>query len=117
MISVTRGSASLTPDQRAGQEDRGQAKRHQVRQVANLVRGYALHLEDQERTDYRIEVTWSAEHRVWVADVPDLPYCSAHGATPHEAVAEVEWAALAWLDAAQRTGRPVPPPSAPAFRA
>jgi len=40
---------------------------------------------------YRIEVFWSAEDEVWIADVPDLPMCSAHGLTPHEAVAEVEY--------------------------
>jgi predicted RNase H-like HicB family nuclease len=27
---------------------------------------------------YRIEVTWSAEDQVWIANVPDLLYCSAH---------------------------------------
>jgi predicted RNase H-like HicB family nuclease len=54
---------------------------------------------------YRIEVFWSAEDEVWMADVPELPMCSAHGLTPHEAVAEVERAIEAWLDAARATGR------------
>lgn len=66
---------------------------------------------------YRIEVTWSAEDQVWIADVPDLPFCSAHGSSPHEAVSEVELAVEAWLEAAYRVGRPVPPPTAPAARA
>lgn len=66
---------------------------------------------------YRIEVVWDADDQTWVADVPDLPYCSAHGATPHEAVAEVEQALLAWIDAARVTGRSVPPPTASALRA
>ncbi|MGQ0717604.1 MAG: type II toxin-antitoxin system HicB family antitoxin [Pseudonocardiales bacterium] len=60
---------------------------------------------------YRIEVFWSAEDEVWIADVPDLLMCSAHGLTPHEAVAEVEQAIEAWLDAARATGRLVPKPS------
>ncbi|MCA1673095.1 MAG: type II toxin-antitoxin system HicB family antitoxin [Actinobacteria bacterium] len=60
---------------------------------------------------YRIEVFWSDEDEVWVADVPDLPMCSAHGLTPHEAVGEVEQAVEAWFDAARATGRPVPKPS------
>lgn len=60
---------------------------------------------------YRIEVFWSDEDEVWIADVPDLPRCSAHGAAPHEAVAEVEQAIAAWLEAAMATGRPVPSPS------
>ncbi|MGH3809273.1 MAG: type II toxin-antitoxin system HicB family antitoxin [Pseudonocardiaceae bacterium] len=47
--------------------------------------------------DYRIEVFWSDEDEVWIADVPNLPMCSAHGLAPHEAVAEVEQAIEAWL--------------------
>lgn len=61
---------------------------------------------------YRIEVSWSAEDDVWIAEVPDLPYCTAHGPNPHEAVAEVEVAMAAWLEAARSNGRPVPEPSA-----
>lgn len=68
-------------------------------------------------TGYPIEVHWSDEDDAWVADVPDLPYCSAHGPTPHDAVAEVESAAEAWIEAAQATGREVPSPSARAIRA
>jgi predicted RNase H-like HicB family nuclease len=60
---------------------------------------------------YRIEVFWSDEDEVWIADVPDFPLCSAHGLTPHGAVAEVEQAIEAWLDAARAPGRPVPKPS------
>lgn len=60
---------------------------------------------------YRIEVDWSAEDDAWIADVPDLPYCTAHGPTPDEAVAEVEVAMEAWLEAARSDGRPVPEPS------
>jgi predicted RNase H-like HicB family nuclease len=68
-------------------------------------------------TTYPIEVHWSQEDEVWIADVPDLPLCTAHGATPHEAVAEVETAIDAWLEAAQSTGRPIPRPSARAAHA
>ncbi|PZS40438.1 MAG: hypothetical protein DLM62_02900 [Pseudonocardiales bacterium] len=60
---------------------------------------------------FPIEVFWSDEDGVWIADAPDLPICSAHGQAPHEAVAEVELAIEAWLDAARATGRPIPKPS------
>jgi predicted RNase H-like HicB family nuclease len=66
---------------------------------------------------YRIEVSWSAEDQVWVADVPDLPFCTAHGPTPHDAVERVEEAAAAWLDVARATGRAVPAPSDSVLRA
>ena len=68
-------------------------------------------------TSYPIEVYWSAEDGAWIADVPDLAYCTAHGPTPHEAVAEVEDAVAAWLEAAAATGRPIPEPSLRAARA
>ena len=60
---------------------------------------------------YPINVFWSDEDQAWVADVPDLNYCSAVGDTSHEAVSEVEVAIKAWLEAARSTGRPIPPPS------
>jgi len=61
---------------------------------------------------YPINVFWSDEDGAWVADVPDLGYCSAVGDTPHEAVSEVEVAIEAWLEAARSTGRAIPSPSA-----
>ncbi len=59
---------------------------------------------------YHINVFWSDEDRCWIADVPDLEYCSAHGRTPAEAVAAIEAAVSAWLDAARQAGKPVPVP-------
>ena len=66
---------------------------------------------------YPISAFWSDEDGAWVADAPDLSFCSALGATPHEAVAEVEKALMAWLDAAAGSGRPWPAPSVPTRRA
>lgn len=65
---------------------------------------------------YPINVFWSDEDDAWVANVPDLTFCSALGDTPHEAVAEVEVAIQAWLEAARSAGRPVPAPSAHVVR-
>lgn len=66
---------------------------------------------------YPIDVFWSDEDAAWVADVPDLAYCSATGETPHEAVAEVEVAIEAWLEAARSSRRPIPSPSTRAMHA
>lgn len=66
---------------------------------------------------HSIEVFWSDEDQSWIADVPDLPFCTAHGPTPHEAVRQVEQAAEAWLEAAHKSGRPVPEPSPRTIRA
>jgi predicted RNase H-like HicB family nuclease len=59
---------------------------------------------------YHINVFWSDEDRCWIADVPDLKTCAAHGGTPEEAVAEVLVAMQAWLDVAHEHGQPAPEP-------
>ncbi len=64
---------------------------------------------------YPIEVFWSDEDGVWIADAPDLPMCCAHGPVPHEAVAEVEQAMRrGWTQRGPRVGqfrsRPAEPP-------
>jgi predicted RNase H-like HicB family nuclease len=60
--------------------------------------------------DYHINVFYSDEDECYVADIPDLKYCSAFGATPVEAVREVEKAKQAWLQVARDEGKPIPEP-------
>lgn len=62
-------------------------------------------------TDYHINIFYSREDRGYIADIPDLRACSAFGATPEEALAEVETAKTAWLAAARETGKRVRRPS------
>ena len=57
------------------------------------------------------------EGNTGTAGESDLPYCTAHGPTPHEALAEVELAAEGWLEAARASGRPIPEPSTRPLRA
>jgi predicted RNase H-like HicB family nuclease len=57
---------------------------------------------------FHINVFWSDADDAWIADVPDLEFCSAHGPTPVEAVREVEIAMEAWLQAAREAGKPIP---------
>ena len=57
---------------------------------------------------YTIIVFWSDEDGVWVADAPDLESCSAFGATPEQAVAELGVAMEAWLEVAREAGFPIP---------
>ena len=59
---------------------------------------------------YAIAVFWSDEDRCWIADVPDLEFCTAHGPTPEDAVREVRVAIEAWMAAAHEMGRPIPEP-------
>ncbi|MDQ1612325.1 MAG: hypothetical protein QOG00_2256 [Pyrinomonadaceae bacterium] len=60
--------------------------------------------------DYHINIFYSDEDGGYIADIPDLEYCSAFGATPGEALAQVEIAKSLWLEAARAEGKPVPPP-------
>lgn len=62
------------------------------------------------QTDYHINIFYSVEDEAYIADIPDLKYCSAHGDTPQEALAEVLIAKEAWLEAARDNGRPIPQP-------
>ena len=59
---------------------------------------------------YHINLFWSAEDDCWIADVPDLRPCSAHGDTPAEATAEAEIAIELWLETAKELGLPIPEP-------
>lgn len=60
--------------------------------------------------DYHINVFYSEEDEGYIADIPDLKFCSAFGETPEEAVREVEIAKAAWLEAARTAGKPIPEP-------
>ena len=57
---------------------------------------------------YHINVFWSEEDGLWIADVPDLKYCSSHGDTPEEAIANIQDAIEGWLETARETGLPIP---------
>jgi predicted RNase H-like HicB family nuclease len=61
--------------------------------------------------DYHINIFWSDEDGCYVADIPDLEACSALGATPREALDELEVARAAWIEAARAEGKPIPSPS------
>ncbi len=60
--------------------------------------------------DYHINIFYSEDDKGYIADVPDLEYCSAFGATQEEALAEVRIAMDAWLEVAKAESRPIPPP-------
>jgi len=65
---------------------------------------------------YPIEVFWSDEDEDHIATVPDLPGCTAWGATETDALREAHDAIVAWIEAATAAGRPVPEPMPPSCR-
>ena len=59
---------------------------------------------------YEIIIFWSDEDRVFIADVPELPGCMAHGVSHEEALRSAQDAIRLWIETAQEDGRVVPQP-------
>jgi len=59
---------------------------------------------------YEIIIYWSNEDNVFVADVPELPGCMAHGHTEELALSNVKDAMQLWIDTAKEFGEPIPEP-------
>lgn len=59
---------------------------------------------------YEVIIYWSAEDDAFVADVPELPGCMAHGPTQEDALGNAQDAVQLWIDTAREYGDPVPEP-------
>ena len=59
---------------------------------------------------YEIILYWSNEDKVFVAEVPELPGCMAHGKTPQKALTNVHQAIELWIDTAKEFGDSIPEP-------
>ena len=59
---------------------------------------------------YEIILYWSAEDSAFIAEVPELPGCMAHGDTQECALANIKEAMHLWVDTAREFGDPVPEP-------
>ncbi len=59
---------------------------------------------------YEIIIYWSEEDQVYIADVPELPGCMAHGKTHDEALANTKEPVQLWIDTAREFGDPIPKP-------
>lgn len=55
-----------------------------------------------------VVLTWSEVDGVFVAEVPELPGCMAHGDSREAALASVRDAIGLWIDTAREFGDPVP---------
>jgi predicted RNase H-like HicB family nuclease len=60
--------------------------------------------------NYEVVIYWSEEDDVFVAEVPELPGCAAHGDSHEAALASVKEAMQLWIDTAREFGDPVPKP-------
>lgn len=60
--------------------------------------------------DYHINIFYSDEDKGYIADIPDLKFCSAFGQTQSEALKEVLIAKEAWLETAKKNNQKIPKP-------
>jgi predicted RNase H-like HicB family nuclease len=65
--------------------------------------------------NYPIVIFWSEDDNACIADVPDLRYCSAHGATPEEALRAILIGRRLWLETPREVGVELPDPTESAF--
>lgn len=59
---------------------------------------------------YEVIIYWNNEDQVFVAEVPELPGCMAHGDSQQAALANAGDAIQLWIDTAKEFGQPVPEP-------
>ena len=59
---------------------------------------------------YEIIMYWSDEDDAFVAEVPELPGCAAHGDTQEMALAEIKLAMELWIETAREFGDVIPEP-------
>lgn len=59
---------------------------------------------------YEVIIYWSEEDQAFIAEVPELAGCAAHGSAPEIALAEAQRAIDLWLDTAREFGDPIPVP-------
>lgn len=59
---------------------------------------------------YEIIIYWSDEDQVYVAEVPELSGCMAHGKSQREALSNVRDAVALWVKTAKEFGDPIPEP-------
>ena len=61
--------------------------------------------------DYQILIYYSNEDECYVASIPDLEGCMAHGDTAEDAAKEIQIAGKMWLESVRRHGGMIPEPT------
>jgi predicted RNase H-like HicB family nuclease len=60
--------------------------------------------------DHHINIFYSEQDQVYIADIPDFEMCSAFGDTPEEALSQVLLAKAAIIEVMHEKGQPIPAP-------
>jgi len=59
---------------------------------------------------YEVVIFWSQEDGLYIAEVPELAGCAAHGATQQEALRSAQEAIGLWIETAREFGDAIPEP-------
>jgi predicted RNase H-like HicB family nuclease len=59
---------------------------------------------------YEIVIYWDKKDKIYIAEVPELPGCAAHGKTYDESLRNAQKAIQLWLDTATEFNDPRPEP-------
>ena len=59
---------------------------------------------------YEIIIYWDHQDKIYVAEVPELPGCLAHGNTYDDALKNAKDAIQLWVDTAKEFNDPIPKP-------
>lgn len=61
-----------------------------------------------DKNKYEIILFWSDKDQLFIAEVPELPGCSAHGNSREKALSNVESAIQLWIETAKEFGDIIP---------
>ncbi len=61
-------------------------------------------------SEYSVFIKYDPNDKIYVANIPELPGCMAHGSTREQALKEIETAKELWIETAIEDGQPVPEP-------
>ncbi len=67
-------------------------------------------MKTSEIQKYEIIIYWDSDDKIFVAEVPELSGCAAHGKTQIEAVKNVNEAIELWLETAREFNDEIPEP-------
>ena len=59
---------------------------------------------------YEVIIYWSGEDQIFIAEVPELPGCMAHGKSQADALKHAKQAMTLWIKTAREFNDPVPEP-------
>ena len=68
-------------------------------------------LQSMTQDTYAVIIFWIAEDQAFIASVPELLGCMAHGETRTMAIEQIEIAIENWINTAREIGREIPKPT------